>query len=425
MSMKSWQLSRRAFLRGTGVSLALPLLNAMQPVLRAAETGAAARSPMRLVCVGNPYGMIPERFFPHETGADFELPPLLEPLGRHRGEFTVFSNLDHGVSGGHRVVDTFLTGVKTSDASTMPEGNVSLDQKAAEFVGAQTRFPSLNLGVGGACEMCWTRTGVNVPVITSSREIFRALFVDDRAEMRKQISERNGRRSSVLDAVNEQAQSLNRRLGKEDQSKLQEYLNSVREVESRLRMSEHWLDHPKPKVDMAEPTDGGFVESLATFYDLMLLALQTDSSRVVTLEMPINFNTTDLGLTNSYHAYSHHGKAEENLAGLTVIERFQMEQFSRFLDGLKLIQESEGSLLDRTMVLFGSGMGNGSSHSNRDLPILLAGGPFRHAGHVRLPDEPSKRVSLCNLYVSMLQQFGLETDRFGTSTGTLSDFRSA
>ena len=413
---KTWQMNRRAFLKGAGVTMALPFLEAMLP---GSLSAAASERPRRLVCVGNPYGMIPERFFPEAVGLDYPMPVLLQPMEKHRRDFTIFSNFDHGVSGGHRVVDTFLTGVKTSDAKAMPDGNISIDQRAAEFVGTQTRFPSLNLGVGGNCEMCWTRAGVNVPTIDSSREVFRRLFVDDSPQEKQARGHRNDLQGSILDAVNEHAKALNRKLGKSDQEKLDEYLTSVRGVEKRLEMSDHWLTEPKPQVRMKEPEDGSFVESLGTFYDLMTLALKTDSTRIATLEMPVGFNTQDLGLRNSYHGYSHHGKDPENLKVLTVIEKFQMTEFSRFLDQLKTTEmPGGGTLFDDTMVLFGSGMGNGSSHSNKDLPILLAGGGFRHKGHVALPAAKADRVPLSNLYVTMLQRFGLEVDTFGTSKST-------
>ncbi len=411
------QLPRRQFLRFAGVSLALPFLESFKPRARAASNSVPEFK--RLVCVGNPYGMIPERFFPEQTGFDYEMPVLLESMEDHRRDFTIYSNLDHGVSGGHRVVDTFLTAVKTIDAPAMPDGNISIDQRAAEFVGTETRFPALNLGVGGGCEMCWTRTGVNVPVKTSSREVFRMLFVDDAPEVKKQMAARNQLQGSILDVVAGHAQGLNNRISHRDRQKLDEYFTSVREVEQKLEMADHWIDQPKPQVEMSEPEDGEFVESLSVFYDLIVLALQTDSTRIATLEMPEGFNTSDLGLRNSYHGYSHHGKDEKNLEGLTVIEKFQMESFSRFLRRLKSLEEPGGSLFDSTMVLFGSGMGNGSSHSNKDLPIILTGGGLKPAGHVRLPSDKRDRIPLANLYVTLLKQFGLEIDKFGNSTGRM------
>jgi hypothetical protein len=420
------KINRRNFLRAAGVGLALPMLEGMKPFgrfsqLAASTTGQSAQK--RLVCIGNPYGMVPQRFFPTAPGKDYLMPPLLSAMERHRNDFTIFSNFDHGVSGGHQAADTFLTGVKTMEAHAMPEGNISLDQKAAEFVGTQTRFPVLNLGVGGNCEMSWTRTSINVPTINKSREVFQRLFVEDTAVMKKRLGRKNKLQGSILDAINEQAHSLNRRLGNRDQDKLEEYLESIRDVEKRLKMNEHWLHEPKPAVGRESPEDGEFVESLPVFYDLMALALQTDSTRVITLEMPEGFDTTYLGLKNSYHGYSHHGQTPELLEGLTVIEAFMVESFSNFLDKLKGTELPEGgTLFDSTQILFGSGMGNGSSHSNKNLPIILAGGGYRHQGHVRLPEEKPKRVPLCNLYVTVLQSFGMETDVFNASTGTYNPF---
>jgi hypothetical protein len=422
---KPLTLDRRAFLRAAGVGLALPMLEGLQPFSQFSKLSASTGKPanQRLVCIGNPYGMVPERFFPTAAGKKYSASPLLKSLARHREDFTIFSNFDHGVSGGHRAVDTFLTGVKTMDAHTMPEGNISLDQKAAEFIGGQTRFPVLNLGVGGHCEMSWTRSSVNVPTINKSRELFQRLFIEDSATVKKELGRKNKLKGSILDAVNEHASSLNNRLGKRDQEKLDEYFTSVRDVEKRLKMNESWLDQPKPIVDRESPENGEFVESLPVFYDLMALALKTDSTRIITLEMPEGFDTTGLGLKNSYHGYSHHGKAPELLAGLTVIESFMMESFSKFLDQLKGIELPEGgSLFDNTMVLFGSGMGNGSSHSNKNLPVILAGGGFKHQGHIILPEENRERVPLCNLYVTLLQNFGLATDVFNASTGTYNPF---
>ena len=417
---------RRNFLRASGVAVALPLFESRIQAAADPETVSAvedATGAKRMVCVGNPYGMIPDDFFPQQSGRNYTAPQLLKPLERHRDQFTVFSNFDHGYTGGHRVVDTFLTGIKTIDAKAARDGNISIDQRAAEFVGTQTRFPSVNVGVGGGCEMCWTRSGVNVPVVTSARDVFRAMFVDDPPAAKQQMAFRNQRRSSILDSVNEQARALNRRLSKLDQQKLDEYLTAVRDVENKLEMNQHWIGKPKPEVDLPEPTEEGFVDSLEVFYELLALALQTDSTRVATLEIPEGFNTSALGLKNSYHGYSHHGKAEANLKGLRIIETFQTTQFGKFLDRLKKITLADGQpMLDQTMVLFGSGMGNGSSHSNKNLPILLAGGGFKHAGHVVMPEEKSKRVPLSNLYVKMLQEFGIETDRFGSSTGVLPDF---
>ena len=408
--------------------LGLPLLDAMLPGLRAAGA-TAAKPPMRLVCIGNPLGMLPDAFFPGSAGSDYELPELLKPLAEHRRDFTVFSNLDHDVSGGHRAVHSYLSGLKDSEAKDWPEGNISVDQRAAEAVGSQTRFPSLVISAGNdsqgelACKLSWTRNGINVPPVGRPSAVFRALFLMENAESRRQQAKGYELKASILDAVSGNAKLLERRLGKSDRQKLDEYMTSVREVEKKLGMAQAWLDRPKPRVDMQPPEDGGFTARLPVMYDLIRLALQTDSTRVVALAIPGTLDTGDLGLEGSYHGFSHHGKAEVLQRGLLVIEKYQSEQLARFLKQLKSVEEpGGGTLLHRTMVLFGSGMGNGSSHSNKNLPILLAGGGFRHGEHKVYPQEPRRRVPLCNLYTTMLQRFGAEVERFNTASGTLSNF---
>lgn len=429
MNNKSLRIDRRAFLRGTGVAMALPFLEAMQPASRATAT-ASPSSPMRMVCVGNPLGLVPDAFFPKKTGAAYEATTLLKPLQEHRADFTVFSNLDHDVSGGHRGVHAYLSGLKDNDATDWPERNISMDQRAAEFVGARTRFPSLVASAGRvssgseiACKMSWTRNGVNVPPVDRASDLFKALFLADDAQSRRRKAQAYDENASILDAIGSHAKLLERKLGKTDREKLDEYLTSVREVERKLGMSQAWLDKPKPKVGMSAPADGGFMETLPVMYDLIALALQTDSTRVAALGISGSIDTDDLGLRGGYHGFSHHGKSETLRRGLLVIEKFQTSQLARFLTKLRSMKDGDGSpLLDRTMVLFGSGMGNGSSHSNKKLPILLAGGGFQHGEHKSYPTSRHRRVPLTNLYTTMLQRFGLEMDKFNTATGTLPEF---
>ena len=396
------------------------------PLLEAHAAAAEDSPPMRLVCIGNPLGLLPDSFFPKTAGADYQTPELLEPLAHHRKDFTVFSHLDHDVSGGHRAVHAFLCGIRDQDASDWPERNISIDQRAAEHVGARTRFPSIVASVGHAdgdmaCRMSWTRNGVNVPPVTKAGELFRRLFVAESAEERRGKARAYDVNTSILDAVHEQARGLEGSLGKLDRRKLDEYFTSVREVERRIGMAGDWVDRPKPEVEMREPQDGPFTESLDDFYELVALAIQTDSTRVAALEIPGVIDTQNLGLNGGYHGFSHHGKAEVLQRGLLVIEKFQTTAFARFLDRLAGMQDADGArMLDRTITLFGSGMGNGSSHSNKDLPILLAGGGFRHGEHKAYPT--GRRVPLCNLYTTMLQRFGIEVERFNKATGALGDF---
>src|SRR5262245_5646709 len=426
--MSGLNIGRRSFLKAAGITIALPVLESLPRLAAAADKKAP---PRRMVCVGNEFGMYPGAFWPSKFASDYELTTLLAPLGPHRKDLTLFSHLDHGLKGGPFAVHTFLTGVKAAEAKGMPEGGISLDQRAAEFVGSQTRFPSLTIGsedgLHGGCMMSWTRSGTRIPPIPGPREMFRMLFVDDDARAKEQAADRIALQGSILDAVLGDANSLSRRLSKPDGQKLDEYLSSVRDVEAKLKLDRHWQNIPKPKVDLKEPENQGLTRDLPAIYDLIALAMQTDSTRVATLEIGGSFAASDLGIRDGYHNLSHHGQVQAKLDLLVQIELYQMQQFARFLDKLKSIREpaSDGTLLDSTMVLLGSGMGNANSHINTDLPIILCGGGFKHGEHKSYPDEPRRRVPLSNLYLSMLQRFGLETDRFSMSTGTLNGLELA
>ena len=425
--MSLLNVGRRSFLKTAGVCIALPALESLPGMLRAAEI----KTPRRMVCVGNEFGMYPGAFWPENHGTNYELTTLLKPLESHRQDFTLFSHLDHGVKGGHFAVHTFLTGVKFSDAKGMAEGGISLDQRAAEFVGSQTRFPSLTIGsedgLHGGCQMSWTRSGTRVPPIPGPRELFRLLFVEEDGDAKRQVADRIALRGSILDAVLGDAKSLHRKLNSIDRGKVDEYLSSVRDVETKLGLDKHWQNIPKPKTDLKEPENQGLTRDLPAIYDLVALALQTDSTRVATLEIGGSFAASDLGIRNGYHSLSHHGQVQQNIDQLIQIELYQMEQFARFLEKLKAIREpsNDGTMLDSTMVLLGSGMGNANSHTNTDLPIVLVGGGFRHGEYKEYPTEARRRIPLCNLFVTMLQQFGVETDRFSMSSGTLSGLERA
>lgn len=408
MNKTSPLVNRRFFLRSSGVALALPWLES----LATAGSAAGAARPVRMVCIGNSFGFHPPSFFPKNTGRDYDLPHLLEPLAPHRKDLTLFSGLDHGVKGGHFAIHAFLSGVRADNAKAMPEGNISLDQRAAETVGGATRFPSLSIGEEGGFHggpmMCWTRSGMRVPPIAGPRELFRKLFISDSASNRTATADRFRLKGSILDAVHGDAKTLQPRLGKRDQEKLDEYFTSIRDVERQLELGKQWSNVPKPQPGMTEPPNTGVVSDLPVLYDLMALALQTDSTRIATLE-----------LDGGYHGLSHHGQAPDRIDSLVKLERNQMEQFARFLGKLKSLEDGDQTLLDHTMVLFGSGMGNAATHVNTNLPIILAGGGFQHGDFKTYPQSGRGRTQLCNLYLSMLERFGVETDRFGLSTGTL------
>ncbi|MEM7477812.1 MAG: DUF1552 domain-containing protein [Planctomycetota bacterium] len=414
----NFRLNRRNLLHGAGIALTLPILESS--FVQADDLQANMnKRPRRLVCVGNHLGFYPGNFFPKVAGRDYVPTPTLKPLEAHRDELTVFSHLDHGLNGGHKAVQGFLTSIKKEEAAGFPEKNISLDQAAAEQVGSATRFPAINTGITNGTDMCWTRAGVHVPPINNPAILFRALFVNSSDEARQSERTRLKHRASVLDALRESANALGRTLNAADRNKLDQYLTSVRDVERRLQMSQVWIDRPKPDSPIEEVVDEERlqIDEVELLYDLMALALQTDSTRVATLETGLGFRTAELDL-DSYHALSHHGKSDDRIDQLKVVEAFLTTKLSNFITRLK-----EASIFDETLIVFGSGMSDGSIHSNRNLPVLLAGGGIQHQGHVVCPEEQHKRVPLANLWLSVLQWFGTETDRFGRSTGTFSPMK--
>jgi len=423
--MPNSKMQRRTFLRGTGgAALALPFLDSM------AVGEVADDVPMRMVCIGLNFGLVPQLFFPEQTGADYQLSERLKPLKKFRNDFTIFSGLDHGVQGqgGHGGVHAYLSGVLSKNSAGMKEANISIDQKAAQLVGAKTRYPSMQLASGNDPNnmISWSAAGVAIPPVTKVEQIYDLLFRKNDPKLRQTTKDKLANRTSILDLVKTDADHLKRNVGVRDRQKLERYFNSVREVEKRLMQSSQWLDKPKPVVDYKLPRDANtrdFVDRVPLYYDLMSLAIQTDSTRVLSLALAdIGANLGGFKITRGYHQLTHHGKVPEYLTELSVIEQFHMHQFSRFLDQLKTIQEPNGkSLLENSMVLFGSGMGNASSHSNKNLPLILAGGGFKHGEHKSYFKDQAKRksTSASKLYVSMLQRFGVETDAFGTANGTL------
>jgi len=409
--------------------LALPAMESLTNRVFAASsaplaaTATNSAAPTRMVAIGNLLGFYQPEFFPKNEGKGYDMPRLLKPMEGVRDDFTLYGGLDHGVKGGHFAVHSFLSGVLSMDAKGRPEGNISMDQRAAETVGGLTRFPSLTIGseggIHGGCQMAWTRSGTRVPPIPGARELFRKLFVNESKADLAKARDRFALKGSILDAANGDAQSLSKRLNAADREKLDEYFTSIREVEQQLQQREQWVDIPKPDAPMKEPQNTNMVDDLPLLYDLMVLALQTDSTRIATLEIGGDFEARYFGINKGYHGLSHHGKLQENIDDLLVLEEYQMQQFARFVEKLKSVSDGEGSLLDQTMVLFGSGMGNANNHTNSNLPVILAGGGFKgHGEYKQLPTSGINRVPLCNLYLSMLQRFGVEVDQFGTSTGT-------
>lgn len=414
--------ARRRFLTAAGISVGLPWLETAGASDATPKPTPDSGAKRRMVCIGNMLGFYPEAFWPVADGS-VEASRTLRSLTPLKKDLTVISGLDHGVKGGHFSIHAFLSGVRYNDAASMPDGNLTIDQRAAESVTGQTRFSSLTVGsesgIHGGCQLSWTRSGTRVPPISGPERLFGKLFVDEDSGNRAAAADRLDLHASILDAVHEDARRLGDHVSGRDRDKLDEYFTSIRDVENRLALRRQWLDVPKPGAPIPPPQDQDMVTDLPLLYDLIALALQTDLTRVATLEIGGDFSAQSFGFNKGYHALSHHGQVRESIEALIKMETYQVEQFTAFLNKLRSIHDGEATLLDQTMVLFGSGMGNANSHTNTNLPLVLAGGGFNHRGRLDFADNDPHRPPMTNLFVSMLQQFGLGVDQFATSTGTL------
>jgi hypothetical protein len=261
---------------------------------------------------------------------------------------------------------------------------------------------------------------VRVPPITNPADLFDRLFANDGPQRRQERKGENKLHRSILDAVNDEAKGLSRKVNREDREKLDEYFTSIRDVEKRLDLRHRWADHEKPDAPFEKPANKNTVDDLPMLYELIALALQTDSTRIATLEIGGSFLPQNLGIDKSYHSLSHHGNKEDAIAHLIKLETYQIEQYGKFLGRLAAIQDGEGTLLDSTSVLFGSGIGSGNSHTNSDRPVILAGGGYKHGDFKKVESRGLNKVRLCNLYVDLAQRMGIETDSFGNSTGRFS-----
>ena len=420
------QLSRRRFLSGAGAFLALPILGSFTPVFGREKTFAP---PQRMLLISNNLGVLPTQFFPTKTGRGYEASPYLATLGAFRDDFTVFSGLSHpDVTGGHSTENCFLTAARGPTKSGF-RNQISLDQFAAEKIGQVTRLPTLNLGVNidkANRSLSWTRDGVLLPAEDSASALFRRMFLQGNpAEVARQLH-RLEERGSILDTLLDDTKRYARDLDGEDRTRLDQYLTSVREVEARLRTAREWEMRAKPSTDRPMPTDITDRQLFFAKFDLMLsmaqLAFESDSTRIVTLMVdafatPVFKLHPDQNTTDGYHNLSHHGQSVEKVAQLKDADQQQMTLLAKVLGRLTEHREGGQRLLDRTMVLFGSNMGDANTHDNTNLPILLAGGGFKHGQHLAFRRD--QNTPLCNLYVSMLQKMGVEADAFGSSTGPL------
>ncbi len=413
--------TRRTFLRGAGVALALPWLEAL--ARPGTARAATAGPPRRLLAIETTMGLLPQYFFPQGAGRDYEPSPYLEKLAPFRDRLTVFSGLAHPlVDGGHAADICFLTGAP-HPASGSFKNSVSLDQVAAASLGGQTRFASLALTVAahGSTSLSFTRSGASIPGERSPARLYRRMFLQgDARETAERIAAlQTGQ--SVLDFVALPAKRLDRTLGPADRARLDQFFTSVRDVETQMQKAEMWERRRRPKPKLPPPPEQPEQELftlLGLMGQLIRLAFETDSTRVATLFVnPAVWVPRAPGVAHEPHSLTHHGNRPEMIAELKTLEEAQFTALSDLLAALDGVREGGETLLDHTMVLYGSCMGNANSHSNTNLPILLAGGGFRHAGHLAF--DPANHPPLANLHVSMLQRLGLETDRFASSTGTL------
>ena len=414
-------LDRRTFLRTGGIALALPWLEAMSPAF-GASVPAVRR---RMICIMTPLGIHAENFFPAQTGRGYPASPYLKLLEPLRDDFTVFSGLSHpDVDAGHDSERSFLTAAPHPGRPGF-RNTVSLDQFAAEQMGAETRFASLQLSSNNG-SISWSRGGVLIPSEHSPAQTFGKLFLNGSARDIQRQKDKLQVGRSIMDTIGGAARRFQQTLGQRDREKLDEYFTSVRELEQKLVKGQEWAQKPKPQVNVKPPEDirdeTDLIGRTRLWYDLMHLALQTDCTRLMTLSLQgCGFLVPVPGVSLARHDLSHHGKDPEKLRQLALVEEAELKAFAAFLAKLKEAGEGGTNLLDETMVLFGSNLGNASSHDTRNMPIILAGGGFKHGQHLAF--DPQNPPPLCNLYVQMLQQLGVETEQFASSkAASLPDF---
>jgi hypothetical protein len=441
---KSWEISRRTLLKGVGTVIALPLLDAMAPsVARAAGKGATP--PTRMAFCFVPNGTIKDVWLPEVEGSDYALPASLEPLKSVKDELLILSGLAQNNGNDNRAGDhargtsVFLTGVRPlfTEGADIHLG-ISVDQVAANKIGSQTRFPSLELGTqsgkdAGNCDsgyscayssnISWRGPSSPMAKEVNPRLLFERLFGNQApGEVSQSQTERELYKKSILDYALDDAKQLSANLGKRDQEKLDEYLYSVRQVEKRvsamplISSDGKLLSMPKPE---GKPED--YAEHVRLMCDLLVLAFQGDATRVASFMFGLagdNRGYRAIGVSEGHHDLSHHGGDTEKIAKIRKIDRYNVSLYAYFLERLRSVKEGEGTLLDHCMVLYGSELGDGNRHSHNDLPILLAGkggGTIKTGRHVKY----SQDTPLCNLFLSMLDRVGASTERMGDSTGKL------
>ena len=412
-------INRRKFLRASGVAMALPLLESMSP----AFARAAATAPRRMVNVCNTLGLYSESWFPKVAGTGYEATEYLSLIDQHRSQYTLFSGYAHEEQSGrqpHNSEITWLTAARRPGLDGF-RNTISLDQVAANHLGYTTRYPSIVLGTASAQSQSYTRSGAMVPAETSPAKLFEQLFLQGTPEEVEREAQSLNDGGSILDRLKSETSALRRRVSASDQQKLDAYFDAVRTAEQELGEVKAWQQRTKPTVDQARPDDVDDVADLigrikAMFYMIPLI-LETDSSRVVSVMIHDHGAIPQVqGVSVDHHNLSHHGQDDAKIGQLKRIETEIVEAFGGLLNELAARNDSDGNLLDSTTVLFGSNLGNANAHTSHDLPILLAGGGYQHGGHIVHEGE---NAPLCNLFVTLLQTMGVETDAFGQSTGTL------
>ena len=415
-------LSRRHFLRGVGTCISLPFLEAMVPRLGAANAGVAPESIKRFVAINASLGFHAPYLFPEKEGADYKASLYLEKLKDHRGDLTLFSGLSHpeqSGNDGHASEKTWLTSAQRPGLAGF-RNTVSLDQLMARHLHGKTRVPFLSVSTGFGGSLSWTETGVQIPAENEPSRVFKQLFINGTEKEMKEEMAQLKRGASILDAVRGDARALQGNLGAGDRDKLEEYFSSIRDLEDSIRQSEIWARRPKPEVNESAPPEiqdkNDVFARQRQFYHVLALALQTDSTRVATFTLSAMGSVPShvAGVKQDWHNLSHHGKDQEKIDELRLIEEVQMTAYGEFLTRLKNTREGEGSLLDQTAILLGSNLGNAASHDWRNLPILVAGGGYRHGAYVA--HNEADNTPLANLFVSLAQRMGVEVESFGSST---------
>jgi hypothetical protein len=406
-------LSRRAMLRRAGITLGLPLLEAMTPAFAAVKETKQAK---RFVGMSLALGLHNPNLVPEGSGREYKPSRYLAGIQDLREDFTVVSGSSHpGVTGGHTAEGSIFSACPNARGSTT-RNTISLDQLMSKHLGHETRFPSLVLNTNSQTSPSYTENGTMIPAENSAMKLFTRLFVNDTPAEQERQAEliRQGR--SVMDVVGAEAKSLQRELGAGDRDKLDSWFTSVRELEQRLAANEAWTHKPKPKVALKPPTQiprDNEVEVDRIFLDIVHMALATDSTRFITLHVTGNNVQGIEGVDESYHTLSHHGMDADKLEQLARVEQGVIHTWAAFLRKLKT-----DKLLDDTMVLLTSNLGNASSHDNKNMPVLFAGGGFKHGQHLAFDQKDN--YPLPNLYLSMLHRLGMQDESFATSTGEMS-----